>query len=87
VLENGGVRREVICECGQVIMFLGRQEYRFNGWAARHRLPSRERWRRSRELLFSAAGRRRWRSHVGHRAGRGQSSGDERYVRQAPGEP
>jgi hypothetical protein len=32
VLEDGRVRREVVCECGQVVMLLGRQEYRFNGW-------------------------------------------------------
>jgi hypothetical protein len=85
VLEDGGIRREVVCECGQVMMSLGRQQYHVNAWAARERRSSRERWRRSRALLFSVAGQRRWRSHIGPHARRTEGSDDQRHAGQVPG--
>jgi hypothetical protein len=68
------IRREIVCECGHVIAFLGRQEYRFNRQAARDRRSSRERWHRSRALLFSFAVRRRWHPHADRHAPRPKSS-------------
>jgi len=55
VLERDGIRREILCECGQVLVLLGRQEYEFDVGGARRR-PSWRRWRQSRALLFSARG-------------------------------
>jgi len=54
VLEGDGIRREIVCECGQVMVFLGRQEYQLDVGAARRLTPSWGHWRRSRTLLFSA---------------------------------
>jgi hypothetical protein len=61
VLEDGGIRLEVVCSCGQVIAFLGRLEYRHGRGRARRRRTSHRRWRRSRALLFSAR-----RGHAAH---------------------
>lgn len=50
VLEEGGVRQEVICDCGLVLIHLGREAYHLDPWAARHRLAARKRRRSSRAL-------------------------------------
>lgn len=57
VLETGGVRREIVCECGHVIRRLGSQRYEVDVGAARQR-PSRARWRRLRLMLLSPRGGR-----------------------------
>jgi hypothetical protein len=54
VLEDGGIRLEVVCSCGRMVAFLGRIEYRGGRGHARRRRTSHRRWRRSRALLFSA---------------------------------
>jgi hypothetical protein len=58
VLEDGGIRLEVVCSCGRMVAFLGRIEYRGGRGRgrgrARRRRTSNRRWRRSRALLFSA---------------------------------
>jgi hypothetical protein len=59
VLERGAVRREIVCDCGQVIAVLGREEYQMGGHAADVRGATRERWRRSRAFLTSVGGRHR----------------------------
>jgi hypothetical protein len=61
VLEAGGVRREIVCECGQVLMLLGHQSYNVNASDAVRRSTSRQRWMRSRTVLFTAR-----RSHAVH---------------------
>ena len=53
VLEEGGVRQEIICDCGLVLLHLGRQAYHLDPWAARHRRAARERWRVSRALRLA----------------------------------
>jgi hypothetical protein len=45
--EDGDIRREIVCECGQVLALLGRQEYHLGGEAAPRRRPTGLRWRRS----------------------------------------
>jgi len=35
VLEEGYFRREVVCECGWVLIFLGREDYRVDARPAR----------------------------------------------------
>jgi hypothetical protein len=35
VVEEGGLRREIVCECGKVMIVLGRQEYRTVGQGPR----------------------------------------------------
>jgi hypothetical protein len=47
MLEDGGVRCEIICECGQVLTFLGREDYNLAGRAAPRRRVTGGRWRRS----------------------------------------
>jgi hypothetical protein len=54
VLEDGRIRREIVCECGEVLMILGRQSYNVASCDAARRGASRQRWMRSRALLFSA---------------------------------
>jgi hypothetical protein len=46
-LEKGGIRREIVCECGQVLVLLGRQEYHLGGMTAPGHGPTEGRWRRS----------------------------------------
>jgi hypothetical protein len=58
VLERGAVRHEIVCDCGQVLAVLGRQDYRLGGHGAHARGAARERWRRSRAFLTSVGGRR-----------------------------
>jgi hypothetical protein len=72
VLEHTWLRREVVCECGEMLLFLGRSEYRVAGWSPGDHRPSRERWRRSRALLFSVASHGRWRSDRGSHPRRGR---------------
>jgi hypothetical protein len=45
--EEATIRREIVCECGQVLAFLGRQDYNLGGRAAPRRRPTGGRWRRS----------------------------------------
>jgi hypothetical protein len=45
--EEGGIRREIVCECGQVLAFLGRQDYNLGGRTAPRRRPTGARWTRS----------------------------------------
>jgi hypothetical protein len=54
VLESGRVRREIVCECGTVLIVLGSDRYRAGSRAAGRRRPSRQHWMRSRAMLFSA---------------------------------
>jgi hypothetical protein len=58
VLEGGGISREIVCECGQVIALLGRDEYDLSRLSSRRGRTSRRRWRRSRSMHFSARRRR-----------------------------
>jgi hypothetical protein len=53
VLEEGGIRQEIVCECGRVLSLLGREAYHLDPWAARHRRATRERWRVSRALVLA----------------------------------
>ena len=53
VLEEGGIRHEIVCECGRVLIFLGREAYHLDPWAARHRRAARERWRVARALVLA----------------------------------
>jgi hypothetical protein len=46
-LEEAGIRRDIVCECGQVLAFLGRQDYNLGGRTAPRRRPTGARWRRS----------------------------------------
>jgi hypothetical protein len=56
VLDGDGVRHEIVCECGQLIRLLERQDYQLDVSAARRR-PGPARWRRSRLMLaFSRGG-------------------------------
>jgi hypothetical protein len=58
VLERDALRREIVCDCGQLLAVLGRQEYHAGGHVG-HLRGARDRWRRSRALLSSVGGRRR----------------------------
>jgi len=53
VLEEGGIRHELVCECGRVLIILGREAYHLDPWAARHRRATRERWKVSRALVLA----------------------------------
>jgi hypothetical protein len=68
-LEEAGIRREIVCECGQVLAFLGRQDYNLGGRTAPRGRPTAARWRRStvqaarafrRSIARNGAHRRRW---------------------------
>jgi hypothetical protein len=63
VLEHGALRREIICDCGQVLALLGRQEYHV-GDVADARASAGARWRRSRAFITAFGARRR--SAPGH---------------------
>jgi hypothetical protein len=45
--EEGGIRREIVCECGHVLAFLGREDYSLGGRTVPRRRQSGVRWRRS----------------------------------------
>jgi hypothetical protein len=46
-LEEGGMRSEIVCECGQLLAFLGREAYNLGGPSAPRRRQSGVRLRRS----------------------------------------
>jgi hypothetical protein len=52
VLEEGGVRREIVCGCGRVMIVLGRDAYQIDSRAPRQRQASRLRRRLSKALLL-----------------------------------
>jgi hypothetical protein len=56
-LEDGGVRREIVCECGQVLALLGRQDYNLGGRTAPRGRPTGAHWRRSTAQAARAFGR------------------------------
>jgi hypothetical protein len=70
--EDGAIRREIVCECGQMLAFLGRQDYDLGGRTAPHGRPTGERWRQStaqaarafRRSIAGKAYRRRWSGRV-----------------------
>ncbi|HEV7584559.1 MAG TPA: hypothetical protein VGO14_02145 [Solirubrobacteraceae bacterium] len=59
VLERGGIRREIVCECGEVLAVLGRQSYNLSRSSPGPRGRGPGRWRRSRALLNTVGRRRR----------------------------
>ena len=46
-LEDGSIRHDIVCECGQVLAFLGHEDYNLGGRTASRRRPTGARWRRS----------------------------------------
>jgi hypothetical protein len=62
-LEEAGIRREIVCECGQVLAFLGREDYNLGGWTAPRRRPKGAHWRRS-----TAQAARAFRRSIGRNA-------------------
>jgi hypothetical protein len=61
-LADGGIRAEIVCECGRVLAFLGCEDYNLAAGTAPHGQPTSARWRRS-----TAQAARAFRRSVGRR--------------------
>jgi hypothetical protein len=46
-LADGGIRGEIVCECGQVLALVGCEDYNLGAGTALHSRPKGARWRRS----------------------------------------
>jgi hypothetical protein len=61
-LADGGIRGEIVCECGQVLALLGCEDYNLGAGTAPHSPPTGAGWRRS-----TAQAARAFRRSIGRR--------------------
>jgi hypothetical protein len=73
-LEEASIRREIVCECGQVLAFLGHEDYNLGRRAAPRRRPTGARLRRSTAQAARAFGRSLGRNGVHRRRSGGRAA-------------
>jgi hypothetical protein len=73
-LEEASVRCEIVCECGQVLAFLGHEDYHLGRRTAPRRRPTGARFRRSTAQAARAFGRSIGRNGVLRRRSSGRAA-------------